>query len=133
MYFMSIWVISDKGLGSLFLAYLEYLQRMYTELTNTSIILDVHMKPSKRIIYILGNDAMSWPYGWAPWIKGELDKMHVENVFETFPDSIIARQKYWSAFLKDKLHAGRDASKIHCSLLLKRRPVHSPGGISAHN
>lgn len=60
-----------------------------------------------KIIFIHGNDTMRWSYGWAPWLKRELDKLQTENVFETFPDSILARKKYWLAFLKDKVKASK--------------------------
>ena len=40
-------------------------------------------------------------------IQKELDKLEIENVFETFPDSILARKKYWLAFLEDKVKADK--------------------------
>jgi len=48
---------------------------------------------------------MRWSYGWAPWLKSELDTLQTENIFETFPDSILARRNYWLAFLQDKVKA----------------------------
>jgi uncharacterized protein len=62
------------------------------------------MKP--RIIYIHGNGAMSWKFAFSTWLKTELEKSGFETVFETFPDSIIARSEYWLANLKDYINAG---------------------------
>ena len=61
------------------------------------------MKP--RIIFIHGNQTMTWKFGWIPWFKNELQKLGFETVFETMPDSIIARAKYWLPFLQDYLQA----------------------------
>lgn len=57
------------------------------------------MKP--RIVFIHGNDAQHWSFGWAPWLKTELEKLGFETFFETMPDSIIARAQYWLSFLED--------------------------------
>ena len=62
------------------------------------------MKP--RIIFIHGNQTMTWKFNWIPWLKSELEKLGFETVFETMPDSIIARAKYWLPFLQDYLKAG---------------------------
>lgn len=61
-----------------------------------------------KVIFIHGNDTVRWSHGWAPWLKEKLSKLKVETIFETFPDSILARRKYWIPFLKDKLKAGKD-------------------------
>ncbi|MBI2010125.1 MAG: alpha/beta fold hydrolase [Candidatus Chisholmbacteria bacterium] len=61
--------------------------------------------PPTKIVFLHGNDTMRWSYAWAPWLKRELDRVEVENIFETFPDSILARKKYWLAFLKEKVQA----------------------------
>jgi predicted alpha/beta hydrolase family esterase len=60
------------------------------------------------MIYIHGNGTEHWPYGWAPWLKSELEKLGFSTFFETFPDSIIARAEYWLPFLKDHIKAGPD-------------------------
>jgi predicted alpha/beta hydrolase family esterase len=57
------------------------------------------MKP--RFIYIHGNDSLHWSFAWAPWLKSELEKLGFKTFFETMPDSIMARSKYWLPFLKD--------------------------------
>lgn len=64
------------------------------------------MKP--RIIYIHGNQSEHWSFAWAPWLKGELESRGYETFFETFPDSIIARAKYWLPFLEEHVHAGEN-------------------------
>lgn len=62
------------------------------------------MKP--RIIFIHGNQTMHWKFAWTPWLKTELEKLGFETFFETMPDSIIARAKYWLPFLRDYVKAG---------------------------
>lgn len=62
------------------------------------------MKP--RIIFIHGNGTMHWSYGWASWLKRELENAGFETFFETMPDSIIARAEYWLPFLRDYVRAG---------------------------
>lgn len=64
------------------------------------------MKP--RVIFIHGNSTEHWSYGWAAWLKAELDKLGYETFFETMPDSIIARAEYWLPFLKDYVKAGEN-------------------------
>ncbi len=58
-----------------------------------------------KIIFIHGNETMTWKDHWSLYLKKELEKLDVKLVFETFPDSIIARAKYWLPFLKDYLEA----------------------------
>ncbi len=64
------------------------------------------MKP--RIIYIHGNGASHWSFAWAPWLKVELKKRGFETFFETMPDSVIARGKYWLPFLENHTKAGEN-------------------------
>jgi predicted alpha/beta hydrolase family esterase len=64
------------------------------------------MKP--RIIYIHGNGTTHWSFAWAPWLKAELEKAGYETFFETMPDSVIARGKYWLPFLEEHVKAGED-------------------------
>lgn len=59
----------------------------------------------KKIIFIHGNGSMRWSFGWAPWLKEEIDQLGFNTIFETFPDSIFARKKYWIPFLKDHVKA----------------------------
>jgi predicted alpha/beta hydrolase family esterase len=64
------------------------------------------MKP--RIIFIHGNQTNQWSFAWTPWLKEQLEKKGYPTFFETFPDSIIARAKYWLPFLKEHVKAGED-------------------------
>ncbi|MEA2701588.1 MAG: serine hydrolase [Candidatus Parcubacteria bacterium] len=64
------------------------------------------MKP--RIIFVPGNQSTHWSFAWAPWFKGELVKHGYPTFFETFPDSIIARSRYWLPFLEEHVQAGPD-------------------------
>ena len=61
-----------------------------------------------RIIFIHGNGAMSWQFAWTPWLKAELEKKGFETDFQLFPDSIIARAKYWLPFLQNYIKAGEN-------------------------
>ncbi len=53
-----------------------------------------------KVILIHGNQTLRWDYAWLPWVKEELEKLGVEVFAETFPDSIIAREKYWIKFIE---------------------------------
>lgn len=64
------------------------------------------MKP--RIVFVHGNQITHWSFGWAPWLKQELEERGYETFFETFPDSIIARADYWLPFLKEHIKAGEN-------------------------
>jgi predicted alpha/beta hydrolase family esterase len=61
-----------------------------------------------KIILIHGNDTLRWSYAWMPWAKSELEKLGFEVVGETFPDSIIAREKYWTEFLMNRINANEN-------------------------
>jgi uncharacterized protein len=61
-----------------------------------------------RIIFVHGNQATNWAFAWSPWLKVELEKVGYKTFFETMPDSIIARSKYWTPFLKDFVKVGED-------------------------
>jgi len=65
------------------------------------------MKP--RIVYIHGNDTRHWTFPWAGWLKAELEKSGYTTFFETMPDSILARSKYWLPFINDYIKVtGKD-------------------------
>src|SRR6185369_14005533 len=64
------------------------------------------MKP--RIIFIHGNGATHWSFAWAPWLQQALASKGYETFFETFPDSVIARARYWLPFLRDHVKAGKE-------------------------
>jgi uncharacterized protein len=63
-----------------------------------------------RIIFIHGNQSTHWSFAWAPWLKIELEKLGHETFFEfeTMPDSIIARGKYWLPFMKEHIKIGEN-------------------------
>lgn len=61
-----------------------------------------------RIIFAHGNDTEHWSGSWAHWLKNELGKRGYPTFFETFPDSIMARAKYWIPFLGDHIKAGEN-------------------------
>lgn len=61
-----------------------------------------------RVIFIHGNQSTHWSFAFAPWLKSELEKLGFETFFETFPDSIIARSKYWLPFLKEHIKTGEN-------------------------
>lgn len=61
-----------------------------------------------RFIFIHGNQTEHWSFGWAPWLKQELEALGFATFFETMPDSIIARAEYWLPFLKDHVKAGEN-------------------------
>lgn len=62
------------------------------------------MKP--RFVYVHGNETTHWSSSWAKWLKSELEALGYETFFETMPDSIIARGKYWLPFLKNIAKVG---------------------------
>jgi len=63
---------------------------------------------SQRFIFIHGNDTEHWSFAWAAWLKEQLGSHGYETFFETMPDSIMARSKYWLPFLKDYAKAGAE-------------------------
>ncbi len=65
-----------------------------------------------KIVFIHGNGAMSWKFAWTPWLKQELEKLDIDCIFETFPDSILARSEYWLEYLQDYIKADKDTLLI---------------------
>lgn len=61
-----------------------------------------------RFVFIHGNGTTHWSFGWAPWLKAELEKLSYNTFFETMPDSIIARSEYWIPFLRDHVKVGEN-------------------------
>lgn len=64
----------------------------------------------QKLIWLHGNQTIRWDYTWLPWFKTESEKLGLQTVFETLPDSIIARQKYWFEWLEDQI--GTDENTI---------------------
>ena len=62
-----------------------------------------------KIIFIHGNGGTDWKFAWTPRLQNELEKVWIENSFETFPDSVLARQAYRLPFLQDHLHADENS------------------------
>lgn len=59
------------------------------------------------MIYIHGNKAThGWRFAWAPWLQGALRFYEVDTVFETMPDSVDGRAKYWLPFMARALDIG---------------------------
>jgi predicted alpha/beta hydrolase family esterase len=61
-----------------------------------------------RIVYIHGNRTLHWATAWTGWLRDELQAQGFRTFFETFPDSIDARRRYWMEFLTDHVAAGPD-------------------------
>lgn len=59
--------------------------------------------PKVKVILIHGNDTLRWDYKWMPHVKAELEKIGLAVIGETLPDSILARERYWIEFLKEKI------------------------------
>lgn len=66
------------------------------------------MAMNTRFIFIHGNQSTHWSFAWSPWLKTEIEKLGYETFFETMPDSIIARSKYWLPFMKDTVKIGEN-------------------------
>lgn len=66
----------------------------------------------KKIIFIHGNGGTDWKFAWTPWLKKEIEKLGIEAIFETFPDSKLARKEFWLPFLKNTLKADEDTLLI---------------------
>lgn len=53
-----------------------------------------------RVVYIHGNKAVSgWRFAWAQWLQCQLIAHGVDTLFETMPDSVDARARYWMPYL----------------------------------
>jgi predicted alpha/beta hydrolase family esterase len=56
-----------------------------------------------RFLYLHGNGTLRWAHSFAPKLKNDLEDLGQETFFETMPDSIVARSKYWMRFLDDEM------------------------------
>ena len=54
-----------------------------------------------RVIYLHGMGATSWKFAFAESLKADLESLGFETVFETLPDSIMAREQYWMRYLNE--------------------------------
>ncbi|HKC14501.1 MAG TPA: alpha/beta hydrolase [Patescibacteria group bacterium] len=73
-----------------------------------------------RVIFIPGNGGGSTKDNWFPYLKMKLVKLGVEVIDKEFPDSDLAREKYWIPFLKE---LGADKNTILIG--------HSSGAVAA--
>jgi predicted alpha/beta hydrolase family esterase len=73
-----------------------------------------------KVIFIPGNGGSSTRDNWFPFVQQELEKCGIEVIARDFPDSQLAREKYWIPFLEG-LHADENTILIG----------HSSGAIAA--
>lgn len=65
-----------------------------------------------RYIYLHGNGTIHWSFAFAPWLKNELEAAGHETLFETLPDSIAARKKFWFRYLDEVAKVRPDDSIV---------------------
>ncbi len=66
------------------------------------------MEKSKlKIIFIHGNHGSAKDH-WFPYLIEKFKKLGLKVIARTFPDNILAREKYWIPFLKDVLKADKN-------------------------
>lgn len=75
---------------------------------------------SIKAILIHGNGSGFAMENWFPYVKEKLEKFGVKVIAENFPDSVLARAKYWLPFIK-KLGADENTILIG----------HSSGAVAA--
>ena len=61
------------------------------------------------IILIHGNGGSTVSALWFPYLKEEFNKLGFNVIARDFPDSELAREKYWMPFLKDELKADENS------------------------
>ena len=74
-----------------------------------------------KVIFLHGNEGGTARDNWFPYLKKELEKLSLKVVAKDFPDPVLAREKYWLPFLKDKLKADKSTILVG----------HSSGAIAA--
>lgn len=74
-----------------------------------------------KVIIAPGNGGAKPSDNWFPYVKRELGKDGLEVIVREFPDSMLAREKYWIPFLKDELKADENSILVG----------HSSGAIAA--
>ncbi|MDP1835414.1 MAG: alpha/beta hydrolase [Chlamydiales bacterium] len=74
-----------------------------------------------KVIFLPGNGGCKTTDNWFPYAKAEFEKHNLEVIARDFPDSHLAREKYWIPFLKDELKADENSILIG----------HSSGAIAA--
>ena len=73
-----------------------------------------------KVIIIPGNGGGTPKDNWFPYIMNEFEKLDFMVIAKEFPDSIIAREKYWLPFIKE---LGADENTILVG--------HSSGAVAA--
>ncbi len=53
-----------------------------------------------KAIFIPGNGGGTPKDNWFPYLKRELEKLGITVIDQNFPDSDLARAKYWLPFIK---------------------------------
>lgn len=74
-----------------------------------------------RVIQIHGNGGGSGKDNWHPFVHKTLKELGLNVLTPNFPDSTLAREKYWLPFLSNKLKADKNTILIG----------HSSGAIAA--
>lgn len=74
-----------------------------------------------KVILIHGNGGGTGQDHWFPYIQRELKNRQIECIAPDFPDSKLARSKYWLPFLEKELSADKDTILIG----------HSTGAVAA--
>lgn len=74
-----------------------------------------------RAILIHGNGNSKPTDNWFPYLKKELEKLHIKVDALQFPDTELARSSYWLPFLENELKADDDTIIVG----------HSSGAIAA--
>lgn len=74
-----------------------------------------------KVIIIHGNGGATGTDHWFPSVKLALEKEGIKVITPTMPDNVLAREKYWLPFLKDKLHADENTILVG----------HSSGAVAA--
>ncbi len=54
-----------------------------------------------KAVIVPGNGGDKPEDKWFPYVKQELEKKGIKTINQEFPDSILAREKYWFYFLKE--------------------------------
>jgi len=74
-----------------------------------------------KVILIHGNGGGTAKDHWFPYVVEKLKKLKKKVIAKNFPDPILARQRIWLPFLKNKLHTDQNTILIG----------HSSGAVAA--
>jgi len=74
-----------------------------------------------KVVFMHGNGGCSPNDYWFPYLKYELEKLHITVIARQFPDAILARDYYWLPFLKNELQADENTILVG----------HSSGAVAA--